>query len=250
MCKEPAQRRKLRWPFGEFATPNDAFASVDLIVVTRGGGSIEDLWEFNEEIVARAIFHSAVPVVSAVGHEIDFTICDFVADLRAPTPSAAAELIVPDVIDLRRQMDRCARSLERQLLNRLRDAQQRLDHACETLQRCLAHKIEGYKRDLDHALRVMQARSPVREMMMRRNYLADLHRRLVACPARLIENARHRFSRIEGILRVLGPDATLRRGYSITTNDRGQIIRTTSVVRPKIKIRTRVSDGEFDSEVL
>ncbi len=235
---------------GEFATPNDAFASVDLIVVTRGGGSIEDLWEFNEEIVARAIFHSAVPVVSAVGHEIDFTICDFVADLRAPTPSAAAELIVPDVIDLRRQMDRCARSLERQLLNRLRDAQQRLDHACETLQRCLAHKIEGYKRDLDHALRVMQARSPVREMMMRRNYLADLHRRLVACPARLIENARHRFSRIEGILRVLGPDATLRRGYSITTNDRGQIIRTTSVVRPKIKIRTRVSDGEFDSEVL
>ena len=234
----------------EFATPNDAFASVDLIVVTRGGGSIEDLWEFNEEIVARAICHSAVPVVSAVGHEIDFTICDFVADLRAPTPSAAAELIVPDVIDLQRQMDRCARSLERQLLNRLRDAQQRLDHARETLQRCLAHKIEGYKRDLDHALRVMQARSPVREMMMRRNYLADLHRRLVACPARLIENARHRFSRIEGILRVLGPDATLRRGYSITTNDRGQIIRTTAVVRPKIKIRTRVSDGEFDSEVL
>jgi Exonuclease VII, large subunit len=97
-------------------------------VVTRGGGSIEDLWEFNEEIVARAIFHSAVPIVSAVGHEIDFTICDFVADLRAPTPSAAAELIVPDVIDLQRQIDRCARTLGRQLLNRVRDAQQRLDH--------------------------------------------------------------------------------------------------------------------------
>ncbi len=77
---------------------------LDVIVVTRGGGSIEDLWEFNEEIVARAIFDSTVPIVSAVGHEIDFTICDFVADLRAPTPSAAAELIVPDIADLRRHV--------------------------------------------------------------------------------------------------------------------------------------------------
>jgi len=234
----------------ELASPNEAFGPVDLIVVTRGGGSIEDLWEFNEEIVARAIFHSAVPIVSAVGHEIDFTICDFVADLRAPTPSAAAELIVPDVMDLQRQIDRGVRTLSGQLLNRVRDSQQRFDHARETLQRCLTHKIEGYKRSLDHAFRVLQARSPVRELIMRRNHFADLYRRLLACPAHLIEKARHRFSRIEGILRVLGPDATLRRGYSITTNDRGQIIRTTTVVRPKTKIRTRVSDGEFDSEVL
>ena len=191
-----------------------------------------------------------MPIVSAVGHEIDFTICDFVADLRAPTPSAAAELIAPDVIDLQRQIDRCARTLGRQLLNRARDAQQRLDHARDILQRCLAHKIERYKRGLDHALRVMQAHSPVRELMMRRNYFADLHRRLVACPARLIENARHRFSRIEGLLRVLGPEATLRRGYSITMNENGHIIRTRTAVRPKMKIRTRVSDGEFSSDVL
>jgi exodeoxyribonuclease VII large subunit len=234
----------------ELALPNEAFGCVDLIMITRGGGSIEDLWEFNEEIVARAIFHSAVPIVSAVGHEIDFTICDFVADLRAPTPSAAAELIVPDVIDLQRQIDGCARTLRHQLLNRVRDAQQRLDHARDTLQRCLAHKIEAYKRGLGHALRVMQARSPLRELMMRRNHFTDLHRRLLACPGRLLENARHRFRRIEGILRVLGPEATLRRGYSISMNDRGQIIRTTAVVRPKMKIRTRVSDGEFGSEVL
>jgi exodeoxyribonuclease VII large subunit len=218
-------------------------------VVTRGGGSIEDLWEFNEEIVARAIFHSAVPTVSAVGHEIDFTICDFVADLRAPTPSAAAELIVPDVLDLHRQIDRCSRTLGRQLLNRVRDAQQRLDHARETLQRCLAHKIDNYKRSLAHITAALQPRKLSGELMMRRNHFVDLHRRLVACPAHVIENARHRFSRIEGILRVLGPDATLRRGYSITMNDRGQIIRTIAVVRPKMKIRTRVSDGEFGSEV-
>jgi len=131
----------------------------------------------------------------------------------------------------------------------VRDAQQRLDHARETLQRCLAHRLDSYRRGLLHAVRVLQARSPVHEIMMRRNRFVDLHRRLIACPARLIENARHRFHRIEGILRVLGPEATLRRGYSITTNDRGQIIRTTAVVRPNMKIRTRVSDGEFGSEV-
>src|SRR5881296_897601 len=234
----------------ELAGPNEAFAPLDLIVVTRGGGSIEDLWEFNEEIVARAIFNSAVPIVSAVGHEIDFTICDFVADLRAPTPSAAAELIVPDVIDLRRNLDNCARAVGRELFNRVRDAQQRLDHAREILQRCLAHKLDGHKRALLRITAALQARSPARELMMRRNLFVDLHRRLIACPGRSLENARHRFQRTEGLLRVLGPDATLRRGYSITTNERGKIIRTIAAVRPKMKIRTRVSDGEFSSEIL
>jgi exodeoxyribonuclease VII large subunit len=234
----------------ELATPSEAFAPLDVIVITRGGGSIEDLWEFNEEIVARAIFNSSVPIVSAVGHEIDFTICDFVADLRAPTPSAAAELIVPDTVDLQRRIDACARALARQLLNRLRDAQQRLDHAREILQRCLAHRIDSYKRALLHITAALQARSPARELMIRRNRCADLHRRLVTCAPRLLENARHRFQRIEGILRVLGPDATLRRGYSITTNERGKIICTIAAVQPKMKIRTRVSDGEFGSETL
>jgi exodeoxyribonuclease VII large subunit len=234
----------------ELATPNERFAPVDLIVLTRGGGSIEDLWEFNEEIVARAIFHSAVPIVSAVGHEIDFTICDFVADLRAPTPSAAAELIVPDIIDLQRQIERCTRGLSRLLLNRIREAQQSLDHAHETLQRCLAHKIDRYKRGLLHIVAALQPRKLSGEFMMRRNHFVDLHRRLVACPARLIENAQHRFRRVEGILRVLGPDATLRRGYTITMTDRGKIIRAIAEVRSRMKIRTRVSDGEFGSEVL
>lgn len=234
----------------ELAMPNKNWSPVDVIVVTRGGGSIEDLWEFNEEIVARAIFNSAVPIVSAVGHEIDFTICDFVADLRAPTPSAAAELIVPDIGDLRRHMDNCTRALGRELFNQVRDAQQRLDHARETLRRCLSHKIDSYKRGLLHIAAALQARSPARELIMRRNRFVDLHRRLVACPVRLLENAKHRFRRIEGILRVLGPDATLRRGYSITMNDRGKIIRTIAEVRPKMKIRTRLTDGEFGSEAL
>jgi len=233
----------------ELATPNENWQPLDLIVVTRGGGSIEDLWEFNEEIVARAIFNSTVPIVSAVGHEIDFTICDFVADLRAPTPSAAAELIVPDIIDLQRRIDGCARALARQLLNRVRDAQQRLDHARETLQRCLAHKIDSYKRGLLHIAAALQARSPAREIGIRRNRFVDLRRRLNTSPLRLVENAKQRFVRTEGILRVLGPDATLRRGYSITTDESGKVIRTVAVVHPRMKIRTRVSDGEFGSDV-
>jgi exodeoxyribonuclease VII large subunit len=234
----------------ELAMPNKNWSPVDVIVVTRGGGSIEDLWEFNEEIVARAIFNSAVPIVSAVGHEIDFTICDFVADLRAPTPSAAAELIVPDITDLRRHMDNCTRALGRELFNRVRDAQQRVDHARETLRRCLAHKIDSYKRGLLHVASALKARSPERELMVRRNRLLDLSRRLLTSPSRSIENAKQRFQRIEGILRVLGPDATLRRGYSITTNERGKVIRTITTVHSGMKIRTRVSDGQFGSEVL
>jgi exodeoxyribonuclease VII large subunit len=212
----------------ELAAPNTGFAPVDLIVVTRGGGSIEDLWQFNEEIVARTIASIAVPVVSAVGHEIDFTICDFVADLRAPTPSAAAELIVPDVIDLRRRIDslrtglgKCLRAfvehqktrlrflseraLGRELLKRLRDAQQQIDLARESLHRFVRHKLD-----------------------------------------RCGEHLR----RLEGILRVLGPDATLKRGYSITTDSEGKLIRSVAMVQPRMKIRTRVGDGEFNSTAL
>ena len=143
---------------GELSQPNELWPKLDLIVLTRGGGSIEDLWEFNEEIVARAIFHCAIPVVSAIGHEIDFTIADFVADLRAPTPSAAAELIVPDFAEVSRRvdelaacLDRCLRNflahqktrlrflsertLARELIKRIRDAQQQIDLARENLRR-------------------------------------------------------------------------------------------------------------------
>jgi exodeoxyribonuclease VII large subunit len=233
----------------ELATPNESWQPLDLIVVARGGGSIEDLSEFNEEIVARTIVDVSVPIVSAIGHEIDFTICDFVADVRAPTPSAAAELIVPDVADLRRHIDNCARALKRELFNRVRDAQQRLDHARETLRRCLGHKIDSYKRGLLHIAAALHARSPARELTACRNRFVDLHRRFIAAPRRLLENSKHRFHRMEGILLVLGPDATLRRGYSITTDKTGKVIGTVAVVHPRMKIRTRVSDGEFGSDV-
>src|SRR6185437_1231836 len=168
----------------ELATPNERWPQLDLIVIARGGGSIEDLWEFNEEIVARTIVAMEIPIVSAIGHEIDFTIADFVADLRAPTPSAAAELIVPDIIDLQRRISELSgclhkclrnfvdhqktrlrflseRALARELLKRMRDAQQQLDLSRETLTRNALHKIESCRRSLAHIGASIQARSPV-----------------------------------------------------------------------------------------
>ena len=156
---------------------------------------------------------------------------------------------MPDIVDLRRQIDNCARAVGRELLNRMRDAQQRLDHAQETLRRCFDHNIDSYKRGLLHLAAALQTRSPARELVLRRNRLVDLRRRFVELPMRVLENARHRFRETEGILRVLGPEATLRRGYSITTDERGALVRTVASVRPEMKIRTRVSDGEFGSTV-
>ena len=257
----------------ELATPNEAWQPLDLIVIARGGGSIEDLWEFNEEIVARAIFHSALPVVSAVGHEIDFTIADFVADLRAPTPSAAAELIVPDVFELVRRvndLENCLqkylrnflqqslirlrflseRTLARELMQKMRDAQQQLDLTAETLRRKLKQIVVDARGAFSTRAQSLKAHDPKREVALCRNRATDLERRIVAQPARFLQNARQRFHRAEGILRVVGPEATLRRGYSITTDEAGKVIQTIAAVGPKSKIRTRVSDGAFESEVL
>jgi exodeoxyribonuclease VII large subunit len=256
----------------ELGTPNGAWEPIDLIVIARGGGSIEDLWEFNEEIVARAIFHSAIPVVSAVGHEIDFTIADFVADLRAPTPSAAAELIVPDVVELVRRvndLENCLqkylrnflqqsltrlrflseRTLARELMQKMRDAQQQLDLTAETVRRKLKQIVADARAAFSTRAQSLKAQDPKREVALCRNRATELERRIVAQPARLLQNARQRFQRVEGIVRVVGPEATLRRGYSITTDEKGKVIQTLAAARPKSKIRTRVSDGEFESEV-
>ncbi len=257
---------------GELATPSPHWAPVDLIVVARGGGSIEDLWEFNEEIVARAIVASALPIVSAVGHEIDFTICDFVADLRAPTPSAAAEMIVPDVLDLRRRIEELSaclrkclqrfldqqrtrlrflseRTLARELFKRMRDAQQQLDLNHDSLGRYVRQRIDQGRRSLLHLTRALQDRSPGRELALRRSQFTDLTRRLAGWPLRQFDQARQRFARVDNILRVLGPAATLHRGYSITQDQSGNLIRSITSVGPGMKIRTRVSDGEFESKV-
>ena len=257
----------------EFGRPNESWEPVDLIVLARGGGSIEDLWEFNEEIVARAIFHSPIPIVSAVGHEIDFTIADFVADLRAPTPSAAAELIVPDavelsrkIIDLRNCLQKCLRSflqqsltrlrflsertIARELMQRMRNAQQQLDLNSESLRRKLKQFVADSRASLATRAQALKTQDPGRELAVCRTRVTELQRRLVRQPPHLLATARQRFERVNGILRVVGPEATLRRGYSITTDVAGKIIRKVAAAKPKSKIKTRVADGEFESEVL
>ena len=242
-------------------------------MIARGGGSIEDLWEFNEEIVARAIFDSPIPVVSAVGHEVDFTIADFVADLRAPTPSAAAELVVPDSADVRRRIDELSTFLERNLRNfvahartklrnlsekaltrdlaaRMREAQQELDIASESLARILERSLADARAALLLRTRALQARNVQREIAGCHERLASLQRRLSALPARLMRNVQERLERTTAVLRVLGPEETLRRGYSITTTEAGQIISSAADARPGLRIATRVLDGTFESEVL
>lgn len=254
----------------ELNAPNESWAPLDLLVIARGGGSIEDLWEFNEEVVARAIFHSALPVVSAVGHEVDFTIADFVADLRAPTPSAAAELIVPDVRELVRQIrelqncvEKCGRNfllrtrqrlaalsektLGRELRQRLRQTQQQLDFTRETLRRQI-EKRRGLERTrLTNAGVALKAHSPARELMTRRQKLQESQRRLEARMKNRLTSAEENWKRLAGMLRLLGPQATLERGYSITRNAEGAIIRTKEAVIRGMKLRTLVSDGEFDA---
>ena len=257
----------------ELTTPNEAWRPVDLVVITRGGGSIEDLWEFNEEIVARAIHDSPVPVVSAVGHEVDFTIADFVADLRAPTPSAAAELIVPDATDLFRRVAELSTCLDRNLTNfiaqsrtrlrflsertlmrepalRIRDGHQRVDLAKDSLGRMLARFVPDARARLTAHLRALQSHNPRREVVVRRSALDELRRRFAAAPTHLLQGGRQRFTKAEAMLRVLGPEATLRRGYSITTDAEGNVISSLEQVKARARVRTRLADGTFESEVL
>jgi exodeoxyribonuclease VII large subunit len=245
---------------------------VDLIVLARGGGSIEDLWEFNEEIVARAIAASTLPIVSAVGHEIDFTIADFVADLRVPTPSAAAELIVPDATELERRVNelgncvhRCLRNfiererarlravsertLGRELVARFKEASQRIDWRRDLLFRH-AHRIVAEARArLGQIGADLRRHDPTGEVAICRRRLDELARRLRDGAKTVGEQKRKQFERAQKILTVLGPQATLARGYSITMDAEGNVLRSATSARRGMRLRTRLSDGEINSEV-
>jgi exodeoxyribonuclease VII large subunit len=245
---------------------------VDVMIVGRGGGSLEDLWQFNEEIVARAIFGSEIPVVSAVGHEIDFTIADFVADLRAPTPSAAAELVVPEIGALREQIENLRGGLQRlaaqaieiwQLrLERLRasallkepnrifqERQQRLDQLEYRLSQGRRHTVDRLAAKITHLARVIGLHRPDRELVMRRTEVSELERRLSAAANRSLQFNSGRAKELARTLAVLGPQQTLERGYTITLDPDGKVIRSARECLLDQTLRTRFVDGEVRSRV-
>jgi exodeoxyribonuclease VII large subunit len=246
---------------------------LDLILLTRGGGSLEDLWAFNEEIVARAIFHSALPVVSAIGHEIDFTISDFVADLRAATPSAAAEILTEAVFssgkwtaqaraqmrDLVRRRLLGERRHFQQLWQRLQASHprrllhqrlQRLDDLQLALSRCARQQLQKC-RVAGHNLGVRLDRvRPGQLLAQRRAALAREQSRLRERTRHYLRHLRQRGDALQARLRVLGPEQVLARGYSITLDAAGgKIIRSKAQTRPGQTLRTRLQSGEVRSVV-
>lgn len=195
----------------------------DLLIVGRGGGSIEDLWAFNDERVAYAIYESRIPVISAVGHEPDVTISDFVADLRAATPSNAAELAVPD-----------------------RDAlTQALDSMANTMANALVRQIKAQKQHLDVLSRSPALRSPTGYLEQRQRQLELLKNRLVAAENQDISRNNQRYLALTAKLDAMSPLKVLTRGYSMAQNGRGEVIRSVSQVELGERIRVSFSDGEL-----
>ena len=201
---------------------------LDVLIVGRGGGSLEDLWAFNEEVVARAIFRSQVPVISAVGHEIDFTIADFVADLRAPTPSAAAELVVPDRGELQMRLLDWVRRLRDGQRTRLEDAQMRLRMA-----------VSSYA-----------FRRPLRALQDAFQSLDQLLAETVRAQRQRLLTTQQRIDRLLGQLEAMNPLAVLRRGYSLTEDAQGRPITSSRQVQIGERIRVRLYEGRLRCEVL
>ncbi len=242
----------------------------DVLVLARGGGSLEDLWPFNEESVARAIHASELPVVSAVGHEVDFTIADFVADLRAPTPSAAAELLVPDASDWletfagygvllariltrqireRQQRIQALRSRLRHPGERLQQQNQRLDGLELRLRQAMAANLQTRRHRLEGLVLRQRPLHPGPTLAQRQQQVAQLHKSLLHCTQQQLQQRGQRLAEAARLLNTVNPLSTLERGYSITSNEQGQVLRDAEQVRIGQRITTRLARGQVSSLV-
>ena len=205
----------------------NAARSVDVIIVGRGGGSMEDLWAFNDEGLARCVADSEIPVISAVGHETDFTICDFAADLRAPTPSAAAELAVPDTEDIKRRLENVNTRNRMTIEGRLSRMKQRLDYVS--------------------SLGVLS--TPDRLLDQRRMNVIYFSEKLRNGAASVLNEEKIKFSGITQKLEALNPLSIISRGYSAVTDESGKVIKTTAELAEGDIINIRFSDGEAKAAV-
>jgi exodeoxyribonuclease VII large subunit len=202
-------------------------AGVEVILLARGGGSIEDLWAFNDERVVRAVAASEIPVIAGVGHETDFTLADFAADLRAPTPTAAAELATPDRLEL-------AYSLA--------ESDVRLNRAMELV-------LQGREASLLVLEGRLQRATPLQRILSDRQRIDELGGRAAGALAARLAVLRARLGGLEQSLQSLNPQAILARGFSMVTRADGKVVRRTVDVRTGDEIRIRVSDGEFEATV-
>ncbi len=244
----------------------------DVLIVGRGGGSLEDLWSFNDERVARAIFASVIPVVSAVGHETDVTIADFVADLRAPTPSAAAEMVSRNQLELLRQLQNGQQRLEMamdyylanrnrrftQLFHRLQQQHPQLRLArqqtvLERLRQRMNQAVESHlKRAGQRQIRITQRlnqQTPQSRIHRAQSHMQQLEYRLTQNMHERLGSTRERFGNAITHLEAVSPLATLARGYSVTTASDGKVLKQAKQVSPGDVLTTRVSDGWVESEV-
>ena len=227
----------------------NARGGLDALIVGRGGGSLEDLWPFNEEIVARAIARSAIPVISAVGHEIDFTISDFVADLRAPTPSAAAELVIGRKADFEREISGLFDRLVGALRRRAMEFRSRFDRAAGSYVFREPGNIAARGRDRLARLGLQMATELRRAVAAAQQRVDESDFRLAACMREACRARALVLRAHEAQLQALSPLAVLERGYSMTLGPDGRVIRSPSDVSAGDRISTRLARGTIESEV-